>query len=120
MEMNPNGFTLPASGTTSREAFITRTYTHVVGAILGFVLVELGLFESGAAESIARWMLGFNWLLILGAFMLTGWLATHTAHTSGSRAMQYFSLAVYVIAEAIIFVPLLYVADMKAPGAIDS
>jgi FtsH-binding integral membrane protein len=104
----------------SRSVFITRTYTHVVGGILGFILVELGLFESGAAAQIAQYMLGFNWFLILAAFMLTGWLATRTAQTSSSLGMQYFSYAVYVVAEALIFVPLLYIADAKAPGTIDS
>ena len=34
--------------------------------------------------------------------------------------MQYFAYAMYVLAEALIFVPLLFIADMKAPGAIDS
>jgi FtsH-binding integral membrane protein len=111
---------LPSTALDSRSVFITRTYSHVVGGILGFVLVELALFESGVAADIARFMLGFNWLLIMGAFMLTGWLATRTAQTSSSLGMQYFSYAAYVVAEALIFVPLLYIADRKAPGAIDS
>jgi len=110
----------PRSGVDSRAQFITRTYTHVVGGILGFILVELGLFESGLAGQIASFMLGVNWFLILGAFMLVGWLATRTAQTSSSLGMQYFSYAAYVVAEALIFVPLLYLADRKAPGAIDS
>ena len=110
----------PRSGVDSRAQFITRTYTHVVGGILGFILVELALFESGLAGQIASFMLGFNWFLILGAFMLVGWLATRTAQTSSSLGMQYFSYAAYVVAEALIFVPLLYLADRKAPGAIDS
>jgi len=59
-------------------------------------------------------------MLILGAFMLTGWLATRTAQTSTSIGMQYFAYAAYVVAEALIFVPLLYIADRKAPGTIDS
>src|ERR1700733_12087137 len=110
----------PRSGVDSRNQFITRTYTHVVGGILAFILIELGLFESGAAETIARFMLSFNWFLILGAFMLVGWLATRTAQTSTNLGMQYFSYAMYVVVEALIFVPLLYLADRKAPGAIDS
>jgi uncharacterized protein len=110
----------PRTGVDSRSVFITRTYTHVVGGILGFILVELALFESGLAGQIMRFMFGFNWLLILGAFMLTGWLATRTAQTSTSIGMQYFAYAVYVLAEAIIFVPLLYLANLKAPGTIDS
>ncbi len=115
-----NNPAFPGTAQDSRAQFITRTYTHVVGGILGFILVEMALFESGLAGSIARFMFGFNWLLILGAFMLTGWLATRTAQTSSSIGMQYFAYAVYVVAEALIFVPLLYIADAKAPGTIDS
>lgn len=107
-------------GSDSRAQFITRTYTHLVGGILGFVLVEMALFESGLADQIFHFMMGFNWFLILGAFMLTGWLATRTAQTSQSIGMQYFAYAAYVVAEALIFVPLLYIADAKAPGTIDS
>lgn len=104
----------------SRSVFISRTYTHLVAGILGFVVIELALFESGLAADIARFMLGMNWFLILGAFMLTGWLASRTAQTSSSIGMQYFAYGAYVLAEALIFVPLLYIADAKAPGTIDS
>jgi len=115
-----NNTAFRSSSIDSRAQFITRTYTHVVAGILGFILVEMGLFESGLAEQVARFMLGFNWFLILGAFMLVGWLATRTAQTSSSIGMQYFAYGAYVVAEALIFVPLLYIADNKAPGAIDS
>lgn len=115
-----NNASFPGAALDGRSIFITRTYSHVVGGILGFVLLEMALFESGYAADIARFMFGFNWLWILGAFMLTGWLATRTAQTSTSIGMQYFAYAMYVIAEALIFVPLLYIADAKAPGAIDS
>jgi len=105
----------------SRSEFITRTYSHVVGGILAFILIEMGLFESGLAEPIARYMLGgVPWMLILGAFMLTGWLATRTAQTSTSVPMQYFAYGVYIVAEAFIFVPMLWFANLRAPGAIDS
>src|ERR1700716_3034660 len=94
----------------SRSVFITRTYTHLVGGIFGFILVELGLFDPLRAGQIAQFMLDFNWFLILGAFMLTGWLASRTAQTSSSIGMQYFAYGAYVVAEALIFVPLLYIA----------
>jgi FtsH-binding integral membrane protein len=115
-----NNAAFPASGSDSRSVFISRTYTHLAGGILGFVLVELALFESGLAAQIAHFMMGFNWLLILAAFMITGWLASRTAQTSSSIGMQYFAFGAYVVAEALIFVPLLYIADAKAPGTIDS
>jgi FtsH-binding integral membrane protein len=110
----------PRGGVDSRSIFISRTYTHLVAGILGFILVELGLFESGLAAEVARFMFSMPWLLILGAFMLTGWLATRTAQTSTSIGMQYFAYGAYVVVEALIFVPLLYLADSKAPGTIDS
>src|ERR1700735_4015397 len=85
----------PSSGVDSRAQFITRTHTHVVGGLLGLILVERALFESGLAGQIASFMLGFNWFLILGAFMLVGWLAPRTAPTSTSLGMQYFSYAAF-------------------------
>lgn len=104
----------------ARSAFIWRTYGHVALAILGFAAFETWLFQSGRAEQIARWMLGYNWLLVLGAFMIVGWLASHTAHRVQSKPMQYLALAGYVVAQGIIFVPLLYIAMLKEPAIIDS
>lgn len=42
------------------------------------------------------------------------------AHTADSLPKQYAALAAFVVAEAIVFVPLLYVAERYAPGAIRS
>lgn len=109
-----------ALDTETRGAFIIRTYAHVVGAILAFAGIEMYLFSAGYAETIALKMLSVNWLLILGAFMLVGWLATRTAHTVESKAMQYLALGAFVVAEAIIFLPMLWMAFMYAPGAIES
>ena len=104
----------------TRSAFIWRTYSHVAMAILGFTAIESYLFSSGMAEQIAMTMLGFNWLLILGAFMLVGWGATRVAHTVESQGLQYAALAAYVVMQAIIFVPMLYIAQMTQPGVIES
>jgi FtsH-binding integral membrane protein len=109
-----------ASLVERRARFITRTYNHLFGAILVFVGIEVALFSSGIALNIARFMLGTNWLLVLGAFMVVSWAASHFAHTSASRGAQYAALLGYVVAQAIIFVPLLFVADAAAPGAIQS
>jgi FtsH-binding integral membrane protein len=102
-----------------RAAFIVKTYNHLFGAIALFTLIEIGLFTSGIAEGIAMAM-GRSWLLVLGGFMLVSWFASHYAHTARSLAVQYAALAGFVFAEAIVFVPLLYVADTVAPGAIKS
>lgn len=104
----------------SRSAFIWRTYGHLAGAILAFCAIETYLFENGYAEQIAQRLLGVNWLLILGAFMIVGWLASHTAHRVESKPLQYAALAAFVIAEAIIFMPLLYLAVSLEPAIVES
>jgi len=59
-------------------------------------------------------------LLVLGGFVVISWLASRTAHMATSKVAQYAALAGYVVAESIIFVPLLYIANRVAPGAITS
>lgn len=106
--------------TTARARFIARTYLHLFGAILAFTALEAYLFQSGWAYRIAEMMLGVNWLLVLGAFMIVGWLFNGVAARAAAPAAQYGALAGYVVAEAILFVPLLVMADYMAPGAIAS
>jgi FtsH-binding integral membrane protein len=103
----------------TRARFIARTYNHLFGAILAFAAIEYALFSSGTAESIVRVMAG-RWLFVLGGFMLVGWLASSTAMRATSKLAQYAALGGYVAVEAVIFVPLLWVAEQFAPGAIQS
>jgi FtsH-binding integral membrane protein len=109
-----------AIGVDARASFINRTYNHLMGAIVLFTLIEVGLFQSGFAESIARVLLGGSWLLVLGAFMLVSWFASRVSLTSESKGAQYAALGGFVVAQSIIFVPMLWLADQSAPGAIQS
>jgi FtsH-binding integral membrane protein len=65
-------------------------------------------------------MLSMSWWLILGAFMLVGWIATHVAHTVQSKPLQYAALVGFVTAQAIIFLPMLWLAIELQPGIIES
>jgi FtsH-binding integral membrane protein len=116
----PNYTPVAALSADARSAFIWRTYGHLAGAILAFGAIETYLFDSGLAQPLAQAMLGFNWLLILGAFMIVGWLASHVAHRVDSRPLQYVALGGFVIAEAIIFVPLLALAMAVQPSIVES
>lgn len=107
---------LPAD---SRTTFINRTYAHLTGAIFAFTGIEIALFKSGMAERIIVAM-SDKWLLVLGAFILVSWFGSSIAHNAKSKAMQYGALAAFVAIEALIFVPLLYMCDKVAPGAISS
>lgn len=105
---------------STRARFITRTYGHLLGAMAAFTGIEIALFSSGAAENIYRALLSVPWLMVLGGFVVVAWLATHTAHRARSLPVQYLALAGFVTAQAIIFVPLLYLAQSVAPGTIES
>jgi FtsH-binding integral membrane protein len=111
---------IEALGTSARARFIAKTYNHLFGAIILFTLLEVFYFKAGLAEPMARAMLGVNWLFVLGGFMIVGWLASRFAHTSSSLGVQYLALVAFVAAQSIIFVPLLFIANHYAPGAIES
>ncbi len=106
-------------GADVRAQFITRTYTHLFGAIAAFTAIEVLFFKFLDVASIAGAMTQ-NWLLVLGAFMLASWLGTGMATRARSLPAQYAGLAVYVVLQAVIFLPLLYIANEFAPGTIES
>lgn len=95
-----------------RAKFIRKTYLHLAAAILAFAGIEMFLFTSGAAQTIAATMLGgrMSWFIVLAAFMGVSFLASWWANSQTSKGMQYLGLGLYVVAEAIIFVPMLYIA----------
>ena len=96
-----------------RARFIRKTYLLLAAAILAFVVVETFLFVSGAAYAILSVLtLGgsMGWLVVLAAFMGISYLANRWAMSDTSAAMQYVGLGIFVIAEAIIFVPMIFIA----------
>jgi FtsH-binding integral membrane protein len=107
-------------GVDARAGFLVKTYLHLYAAIVAFTLIEAFLFATGLARVIAVAMLGTSWLLVLGGFVIVSWIASHVAHRTESLFAQYMALSLYVVAEAIVFVPMLFVAEYYAPGAIGS
>lgn len=103
-----------------KAGFIRRTYGHLALAIGAFALLEAQLLKLGLGEqmmamlSTSRW----SWLLVLGAFMLVGVVADKWARSDYSRELQYAGLGLYIVAEAIIFLPLIYMAMRFAPGVL--
>lgn len=98
---------------SERAEFIKRTYTHLAGAVGAFVIVEFLFFQLGIAELLANVFLGggrFGWLALLGGFALLGYLASNMAAKADDVNAQYTGLGLYVVGEAIIFAPLLYMA----------
>ena len=96
-----------------RAQFIRRTYMLLATTIAAFIAVEAFLFVSGGAYVFTAFVFGggrLTWLLVLGVFMLITWLANSWAVSDTSKGVQYLGLGLYIIAEAIIFTPLLFIA----------
>jgi FtsH-binding integral membrane protein len=97
---------------SERAKFIQQTYMHLAGAVGAFIVVEFLLFQTGIAAALTSFVTAsrFSWLALLGGFALLGWLSKGLAVKADSPETQYAGLGIYVVAEALIFAPLLYIA----------
>lgn len=113
-----------AAATDERVAFIRNTYLHLAGAVFAFLMLELVLFNltGDLVPKLVSLMAGgrYSWMIVLGAFIAVSYIAEKWAMSDTSRGMQYAGLGLFVVAEAIIFVPLLYIANTHYEGAIQS
>ncbi len=102
----------------ARVAFIRSTYAHLAGALLALAAIEAVLLTMVPPEIIlglfgnSRWSL----LLIFGAFMGASFLAQYWARSQTSVALQYAGLGLYVVAQAVIMFPLLWISTILVSG----
>ena len=110
---------LVAMSTEEQKAsFYRKTYMHVALAILAFIFVETALLMVVPAELIMGMVSQkYVWLLTIGGFWLASMLAEKWTMAS-SRSMQYAGLGFYVLLEAIIFLPLIYIAVAYTGGKV--
>ena len=87
---------------------------------MAFTLLEFLLFQSGVADKWAANLVNGNgWIVVFILFVGVSFLANRWAMSDTSPALQYAGLGVFIVAEAIIFLPLLYVA-VHYGGGIDT
>jgi len=115
MENNISDYTqlnVVANATSKEQAtFYKHTYGHVAGGVLVFIILETLLLQS---DTVVNFMLsltqGYLWLALLAGFMGITWVAQNMANNSVTKEKQYLGYFLYILAEAIIFVPLIYIA----------
>jgi FtsH-binding integral membrane protein len=101
-----------------KAEFYKKTYLHVALAILAFIGVETILLKTVPPEVIGLMFQGkFTWLLIIGVFWLASLLANKWS-LSQSRSVQYMGLGFYILLEALIFMPMIYIAVVNVGGSI--
>lgn len=105
----------------ARAQFIRQTYGHLAAAIALFVGL-LGIFFHIGLDQTALRLLAtsqYSWLVVLGAFMVVSWVADRWACQGASLGLQYAGLALFTLAEALIFLPLLALAvGMTGDGSL--
>jgi FtsH-binding integral membrane protein len=111
------------AGVDERVAFLRRTYLHLGAAVFAFAgLTAVFLKLPGVDNLVMRLFdagrLGF--LAILLGFMAAAWVGDRWASSATSPGLQYAGLSLYVVAEAVLFVPLLFIADRFYDNAIET
>jgi FtsH-binding integral membrane protein len=106
------------SGESARAAFIRRTYGHLAGAVLAFTALQFLFFSLGLPE---KFLVGLGQspvilLILMGAFIGVGFLARAWAYSDVSQPLQYAGLALYVVFQAIFFMPILWFANTFFPN----
>ena len=109
-------------GVDVRREFLKKTYGHLLGAILAFVGLEYALLSKASPlrEMVTEPIMSalartpYGWLVVLGLFMGAGYVAQRWASSDTSRGIQYLGLGLYVVAEALIFMPMLLIATSLA------
>lgn len=111
MEENQINYAPVAALTEEQKAvFYRKTYSHLAGALLAFIVVEYFLLQVPfIVELTVRATQGFWWLLMIGGFaFITNYAERMALSNTYEPNKQYTAMFIYIIAEAIIFVPLIY------------
>jgi hypothetical protein len=98
---------------TERAAFIRRTYAHLLGAVVALVAVEAALLSSGLGLQLLKSFAAAGnvaWIGLMVLFVAGGVGAQWMARSRQSVGVQYAGLTLYVLLQAVIFLPILTLA----------
>ena len=106
-------------GVSDRVAFLRKTYAHLGVALIAFAALTGGILKFAPQTSFdfSRWALsGYTWLLVIGLFMVVGYVAERLARSETSRGLQYVGLAIGVASYAILLQPMLWIVILRFGG----
>lgn len=100
--------------------FYKKTYINLALGVLVFAALEAVLLR---IDPLVEFMLGltqgYSWLILLGGFMGVTWFAQNMTYKSASKPKQYLGYFLYILAQAFIFVPILYIAIAMTGGSME-
>ncbi len=104
-------------GVSDRVTFLRKTYAHLSIALLAFAGITgfMMRFMTETSYKFSEWAFTgrWNWLAVLGAFMVVGWVAQKMAQSNTSKPLQYVGLLISVVGEAILLQPMLWVLFIR-------
>jgi len=123
-------------GVSARMRFIRLTYLHLMGAILLFTALEYFLLKTKAGLKISMPLIKFaigyeidgnfisaprwHWGVVLAALTGLSLIAHYLADHTKSKPLHYIGLVAYVIGEALIFVPLLFIVTLVTADMVNN
>ena len=100
-------------GVSDRVAFLRKTYTLLTVALAAFAGMTAGIIHFAPETSLrfSSWALQgrWTWLLVIGMFMVVGYVAQKLAMSDTSRGLQFLGLGIAVFAQAILLQPMIWV-----------
>ena len=101
------------AGESTRGAFLMKTYGLLLASVFAFLFFETLWFVTPVASTVLS-LIGsagrFGWLAVMLGLMAVHWGAQTVAATSQSRSVQLAALGGFVLAESLVFIPLIAIA----------
>lgn len=96
---------------SAQATFFKKTYSHLALGVLLFVVIEaLFLQIDPLVDFLLSLTQGYLWLALLGGFMGINYVAQKMVVDKVNKPKQYLGFLLYIIAQALIFVPILFIA----------
>lgn len=116
MDYNSNPILVAEASEVEKASFYRKTYTHVALGVLIFIILETIFLRIEPLVNLMLSLQGYSWLILLGAFMGVTWVAQKMANNTADKPKQYLGYLLFIVAEALIFIPLLYIAMYYGGG----
>ena len=98
---------------SERAAFVRRVYLHLAGAILALIGLEAALINTiPPMDILSMFRSGWSFLIVMLLFMGAGMVARMWAQSRSSPALQYLGLGLYIAVWAVMFLPLITIANL--------
>jgi FtsH-binding integral membrane protein len=104
-------------GVSDRVDFLRKTYAHLGAALIAWPLLTAAIMKLAPKLSwgMSKWALTgrWNWLAVIGLFMVVGWIANRLATSETSRGLQYVGLGLEVVAWSFLLQPIIWILMLK-------